>query len=231
MEVLALWRLVRRRWWLILLPTALAFLLLLPSLPNVLASTQNYSVAMRFTAAAPSTVAADSDSSYEDSVYVPWLASEYVVVNLPQWVTSDSFAREVSASLAHSGIAIEADDLRPAFVADSARSILVVYITWDKEDEIKAIAEAAVDVLQTRNQTYFPQFAAHPADVIPLDEVRVNAVPVPLMTRFGPFLRLIIAFGAGIGLAVLAEYFDNTVRDEEDLGALEVKVLGSVPPE
>src|SRR5687768_11472098 len=95
-----------RRWWLIVLPVALALLLMLPSLPAILNPDTGYMVAMRFTAAAPSDVNLDTETSYEDTSYVPWLASEYVVVNLPQWVTSDSFAQEVSTLLAEQSIEI-----------------------------------------------------------------------------------------------------------------------------
>ncbi|NJL94253.1 MAG: hypothetical protein HC915_11285 [Anaerolineae bacterium] len=160
MELSQLWEMLLRRWWVILLPVVVALLLLLPTVPGILSPEVRYQVVMRFTAAPPSTVELDPATTYEDAVYVPWLASEYVVVNLPPWITSDSFAAEVSAVLAEAGLALEPDDLRPAFVADSARSILIVYLNWDDEAEIEAIARAAVEVLQTRNGVYFPQFAA-----------------------------------------------------------------------
>ena len=229
MEVLALLDTLRRRWWLILLPVVAAFLLMLPTLPDMFESEAGYTVAMRFTAAAPSD--AEIDTTYEDSAYVPWLASEYVVVNLPQWVTSDTFAREVSAELASDGVEIPYEQVRAAFNADSARSILVVFINWHDAAQIEAIAEAARTVLQTRNQTYFPQFAANPADVVALDDIRVGVVATPLSDRFEPLLRLVLAFGVGVALAAAIEYFDDTVRSEDDLRALDIAVFGAVPSE
>jgi capsular polysaccharide biosynthesis protein len=229
MEWIALWDILRRRWWLILLPTLVVFLLVIPSLPDTLNGQGGYSVTMRFTAAAASDIA--QDESYEDSAYVPWLASEYVVVNLPHWVTSDTFAQEVSRRLANQGIEIPYEDVRSAFVADSAHSILVVYINWDDASEIEAIAKAAITVLQTRNQVYFPQFAAFPAEVTPLDDVRVNRIPMPLMDRLNPFLRLAVGLAIGLGLAVAAEYMDDSIRREEDLAALGLIVVGVVPAE
>lgn len=227
MELIALWKMLRRRWWLILLPVGVAFLLLLPALPETLNPPVRYSTAIRFTAAAPSDVDLEDGTTYEDSVYVPWLASEYVVVNLPQWVTSDSFAREVSAALAARNLTIPYEDVRSAFVADAARSILVVYMNWDDETELCAIAESAIEVLQTRNQTYFPQFAAYPATVVPLDDVRINPVAPPLTGRLSPFIRLAVALAAGLGLAVAVEYLDQTVRSGEDIR--DIPVLASIP--
>lgn len=228
MELSNVLDMLRRRWWIIALPAIVAFLILIPSFLEALNPPTTYSVAMRFTAASPSD-AALTDATYEDSAYVPWLASEYVVVNFPQWVTSDSFAREVSAELAAQGLEISAEDVRPAFVADSARSYLVVYVGWDDEAEIMAIANAAVNVLQTKNQAYFPQFAATPAQVIAWDDVRVNAVAPPITARLNPFIRLAFALAAGIALASAMEYFDNTVRNTEEIQALGLAVVGNIP--
>lgn len=215
---------LRRRWWIIALPAIVAFLLLIPAFLNALNPDSTYSIVMRFTAAAP----ASETTTYEDTAYIPWLASEYVVVNFPQWVTSDSFAREVSAELAAQGIEISAEDVRPAFIADSARSYLIVYMTWDDETEIEAIAHAAVKVLQTRNQIYFPQFAASPAEVIAWDDVRVNTVTPPITTRLNPFVRLAFALAAGIGLAAVFEYFDDTLRTSDDVQALGLNLIGKI---
>ena len=129
MEFIALLDMINRRWWVIALPAIVVFVLSLPALINAFDVDPSYSVGMRFTAAAPSDVAIDDLATYEDSVYVPWLASEYVVINLPQWITSDSFAREVSTLLAEDGIDIPYEDVRSTLVADSSRSILVMYVT------------------------------------------------------------------------------------------------------
>lgn len=228
MELSNVLDMLRRRWWIIALPAIVAFLILIPSFLEALNPPTAYSVAMRFTAASPSD-AALADATYEDSAYVPWLASEYVVVNFPQWVTSDSFAREVSTELAAQGLEISAEDVRPAFVADSARSYLVVYVGWDDEAEIMAIANAAVNVLQTKNQAYFPQFAATPAQVIAWDDVRVNAVVPSIATRLNPFIRLVFSLAAGIALVAALEYFDDTVRNADEVQGLGMAVVGNIP--
>lgn len=231
MELAMLIQMLIRRWWIILLPVIFAFLLLVPSLPDTLSPSPTYNVTMRFTAAAPANADPDAIDSYEDDAYVPWLASEYVVVNLPQWVTGDTFAESVSQNLATQDIEISAEDVRGAFAADSARSILVVFVTWDDPDEAQVIAEAAIDVLQTENQQIFPQFAAVPAEVVPLDNVRVNTVPIGIMTRLDPFIRLAIALAAGVGLAIAVEFLDRRIHTPQELQALELPIYGVVPSE
>ena len=220
---------VQRRWWLMLLPALVVLLFSIPAIPQLLNPDESYNVTMRFTAAVPAEVA--DESNYEDSAYVPWLASEYVVVNFPQWITSDSFATEVSEALATQNIDISPEDLRPAFGADSARSIFVMGITWADREEIEPIAETAVNVLKERNETYFPQFASVSADVEALDDIRVNTIAPPLTQRLNPIIRLIIALGAGVALVAVIEYFDDTLRSETELKTLDLTVIGTIPVE
>jgi capsular polysaccharide biosynthesis protein len=232
MELITIWHLLRRRWWLILLPALVALLLTVPSLKNVVRPPVTYSVQLRLTAAAPPDAQIEGVTTpYEDSVYVPLLASEYVVVNMPAWITSDSFARDVSAVLEEQNIQIAAGDLEGAFHADSFRSILTLYVNWDNAAETGPIAEAAVKVLQTRNQDYFPQFAAVPVEVIALDDVEVNESAPPITARIAPLLRIIMGLAAGVGLAVLAEYLDNTIHSRADVETLGLLIVAEIPPE
>ncbi len=93
------------------------------------------------------------------------------------------------------------------------------------------MAAAAVEVLQTRNQTYFPQFAAEPVQVVALDDVRVAEAAPPITTRIMPLIRIVMGLAAGIGLAVLAEYLDNSLRSRADVESLGLTVLAEIPPE
>lgn len=232
MELIALWQIISRRWWLILLPALVALVMTLPSLEDVVAPPVTYQVQMRLTAASPPQAdLRDLPTPYEDSVYVPLLASEYVVLNMPYWITSDNFAVDVSAVLAEQGSPIATDDLIGAFRADGFHSILTLYVTWDEREQIIAITEAAVTVLQTRNQTYFPQFAAQPVQVVPLDDMSVDEVPPPIMTRLTPLLRIALGLLAGIGLALLAEYLDDRLRTRADVERIGLSVLGEIPRE
>lgn len=232
MELKAIWQFLIRRWWLILLPAVAAFALALPGLRSMISPPVTYSAQIRLTAATPPGEIESSAASapYEDSVYVPFLASEYVVVNLPAWITSDTFAQEVSALLAQGGLTIAPADLRPALAADSYRSVLTLYVSWDDAGELRAIADSAVTVLQTRSAAYLPQTPA-PLAVVPWDTVTVNQVAPPLMTRFAPLLRFAVGLAAGIGLALLAEYLDGSVHSRADVEALGLALLGEIPPE
>jgi capsular polysaccharide biosynthesis protein len=229
MELKQIWAVIRRRWWLIVLPVVVAGILVVPSLRSVLASAAGYSVTIQFTAS--QTPTGDSSAkTFEDQSYIPWLASEYAVNNLASWISSESFAREVAAKLQAQGKTINTDALHSVIKADSARSIMRLYVTsWPDADEIKLIAQAAVEVLQEKNQAYFPQFAAQKAQIIPQDSIIVAPIATPLSNRLSPLLRLAVGLVAGLGLAFLADYLDPSIRSRAEVEALELPVLAEIP--
>lgn len=230
MELIASWNVVRRRWWLIALPALVALALTLPKLPDVISPPGSYGVQMGLAVAAPpQPPTAQTTTPYEDTAYVPWLASEYIVVNLPAWIASDSFADQVRDVLAAQGMTYAAADLEGAFAAEGLRSILTLHVAWPKPAEIIPISQAAVTVLQTRNQLYFPQFAGEPVSVVPLDDIRVQSLAAPIRQRLDPLLRVAVGLAAGVALAVLAEYLDRSVRTRADVEALGLPVLAEVP--
>lgn len=224
MELIALWKFLRRRWWVILLP---ALVTLVVAVPDVLTPPAGgFTTTVHLTAAQPPS---GEEPTYEDQSYIPWLASEYLVNSLTAWAMTGSFAQEVSAALAADGLAIEAGALRAAIAADNARSVMALYISWPDAAQLQAIAEAAITVMQTRNQVYFPQFAAAPADVIALDVVGVAPTAPGLMARLQPLLKVALGLAAGLGLAMLWEYLDDSIRERADLDELGLTVLAEIP--
>ena len=72
---------------------------------------------------------------------------------------------------------------------------------------------------------------SQPAAVTILGEPVVVSAPPPLTDRFGPVIRVGLGLLAGIGLAFLAHYLDPAVRRREDVEALGVPVIGTLPRE
>jgi len=42
-------------------------------------------------------------------------------------------------------------------------------------------------------------------------------------------LRIAVALAAGLGLALLAEYMDPTVRDRDELETIGLSIIGEIP--
>ena len=91
------------------------------------------------------------------------------------------------------------------------------------------IAQAAVEVLRSRNDAYFPQVGSAPAAVTVLDTPVVVAAPPPLTNRFAPFIRIGLGLIVGLALAFLAHYLDPTLRHREEVEALGLHVVGTLP--
>lgn len=226
MELRALWKVARRRWWLIALPSLAALAYATYGYATSPAGSVSYSTQIRYTAATPPD---DERPTYEDESYYPWLASEYVVNALTDWVRTGSFAEEVSKQLAEQNIDIPAGALQGRIAADNARSVMTLTLNWGDADQLAAIAEAATYVLQERSAVYFPPLSAVGVQVVALDAVSVSPIPPPISARLDPLIRFALGAGAGVGLAFLVEYLDPTLRDRSEIEALGLAVLAEIP--
>lgn len=216
-------RFARRWWWLMLLPVLIvgAFLLLTSLRPTGLTGLPPlyYSAQFRYTAAQVGSNVAPRDGDYQDV----WLASEYTVNAFTEWIRSSTFRTELQTLLP------ELDLTRLGISSDNARSIGQVFLSYPDGDGLQRIAEAAITVLATRNQAYFPHLGAQPAEVTLLDAPVVSAAPPPLVNRFEPFLRLGLALIVGLMLALLAEGLDGRVRYDDDVTRAGLRILGKIP--
>ncbi len=226
MELRAIWKIIRRRWWLIALPTLAAAAYAALGVLRTPAG-GGFSTSLHFTAAPPS---GGDAVSYEDSEYYPWLTSEFVVNGLTDWIKTGSFAEEVSKELAASDdLEIPAAALRGAINADNERSVMVVYLGWGDAEQLAAIADAVSVVLNERSSDYFPQFGADGVEVVQFDEPVITPVPPSLSVRLQPLVRAGLGLAAGIALAFLVEYLDPTVRGRDDIVLLGFEVLAEIP--
>ncbi len=219
-------RVLLRRWWLVAIPVVVAAALVLPDFLNGQpAVSGGYSATFRYSAAQVLEAIPNRDGDYQDV----WLASEYTVNAMTDWVRSSSFADEITRLAAAQGVTVDAAALGVA--ADNRRSVGQITLSYPDADGLETILAAAMDVLKTRAQDYFPQLGQQPALVTFLDSPRVAAAPPPVANRLAPFIRLGIGLLAGIGLAFLAEYLDPNLRRREQVEALGLPVIASIPRE
>lgn len=224
MELVLFAKVLARRWWLIVLPVAVAVVIVVPDiLEDGPVASGGYTTVLRYTAAQVLEAIPQRDGDYQDV----WLASELTVNAFSEWVRSNRFKDEVAAVSAGGGVTIDPTAL--AIAADNERSIGQVFISWPDDTELAVIAQAVIEVLQTRSQDYFPQLGNSPARVTLLDTPRIVPTAPPLADRFGAILRVVVAFIAGVGLAFLAEYLDSALRERQDLERLGLRVIGTIP--
>ncbi|MCB0015667.1 MAG: hypothetical protein KDE34_27315, partial [Anaerolineales bacterium] len=97
------------------------------------------------------------------------------------------------------------------------------------EAQLAAMMEAAITVLAEQNAGALPPAGSEPVIVTQLDEPVINAIPAGLQSQLDLPIRVVLALAAGIGLALLAEYLDPTLRSRADLETIELPVLGEIP--
>lgn len=221
MELRSYFQVLRRRWPLMVVPAVIVlFVALLTYRPTAYTGAGG----VRFLVAqAPGSDAA----TQQEERYYNWLASEYIVNGLTDWVNGRHFAAAVSAELAQNGRDIPAGAIQP--VADNARSMLTLSLTANDGEALAAIMDAAIAVLTEQNGSALPQLGGERAQIQQLDPAIVNQVPPGLRAQLDLPLRVVLALGAGIGLALLVEYLDPTIRSRKEVAAMDVQVLGEIP--
>jgi capsular polysaccharide biosynthesis protein len=221
MELRRYWKMIRRRWPLLAIPT---IIVLIVGLATYTAPPPLYNAGVRFLVAqAPSPATATTD----EERYYNWLTSEYIVNGLADWVRGGTFAGAVSRELAQQGLEVPPGAIQ--VVPDNARSMLTLSLVHGNPDTLAAIMESAIRVLTEQNAAALPQLGGETAALVQLDLPVVNQLPGSLRSQLDLPLRVLLALGAGFGLALLAEYLDPTIRDREELEAVGLPILGEIP--
>jgi capsular polysaccharide biosynthesis protein len=161
--------------------------------------------------------------------YYTMLTSEYLVDDLGEIVRSQVFAAEVSRRLADQGIVVAPGAIGSSAQPGKLHRILTVTVNWPDAAELGAIANAVAATLTESSADFFAQFSADEADIRLIDPPVVAVVGPPARQRFDLLLRVLLALAAGVGLALLLHYLDDSVLGRSDLEALGVSVLGEIP--
>ena len=225
MELRSIWKILRRRWWLVAVPALVA--LAYAAYGTIKAPPRGgYSTMMRFTAGS----ACDAPAkNYQDCQYYPWLTSEYVVNALTDLVKTSSFADAVSSELKSKGSDIPAAQIQGGIGSDNQRSVMSVTISGGDAGQVAQVAGAVSTVLQTRSKDFFPMVGSQGSTVRTLDEPVVGAVPPALSASLNPLLRFLLGLAAGVALAFLVDYIDPTLHERSEVEQLGLPVLAEVP--
>jgi protein tyrosine kinase modulator len=224
MELTRILRILLRYWYLVLIPVLITGALAAPALLRRGESAGGFATTIRYSAAQDMTAVPRQTGDNQDV----WLGSELTVNALTDWVRSGSFRQEVLTRATALGLPVT-DLSALGIAADNERSLGQLILSWPDATQLATIAQAAVDVLQTRTALYFPQLGGAPASVSILEAPAISPAPPPLTDRYGPLLRVGLGLLAGIGLAFLAHYFDPMLRRREDVEALGLPVVGTIP--
>lgn len=164
-----------------------------------------------------------------------WLASEYILDDLPQVLNSLAFAEDVVQTLDAEGYGIAPEAVRGSLRAEVLhRSVLIVGSAATPEQAL-AVVRGAITTLQANGLKYWNRA---PADgpglqVAILDPATPGGPTSSLRAMlFDVGLRTALALAAAVALALLLHYLDDRLRSREQAehwtGA---RVLAVIPKE
>ncbi len=219
MELRTLLKILKRYWYLIVIPPVLVGVF---TLVTYRAPASSYTSTLRFSVGyAPE----QQTTSLYDRKYPAWLTSEYIAGGLSDWAKTGDFAEAVANE---AGNNLSAGEVAGSLVSDHLRSIVVLYLNGSDADKLTAIGNAAIKVLQQRNNIVFPQ-NGEGAVVTALDEVVVAPAAPSLRNRLDIPIRLALGLALGVVLAFLVWYFDPRIRDRADAEAIGLNIIAEIP--
>jgi len=226
MELREYWYIVRRRWWLPVGLTLLVGILTLVMQRPWQPSPPTYRASMRFNVGVqPERI----PGVYTYDRYYTMLTSEYLVDDMGEVVRSEVFAEEVSRRTAERGITVPVGAISSSTQPGKLHRILTVNVSWPDPAQLAVIADAVAATLTESSADFFAQFSAEEADIRLIDPPAIAAVGRPAREQLDLPLRLLLAFTAGVALAFLFHYLDDSVLGRPDLEELGLPVLGEIP--
>ncbi len=217
MELRLYWRIVWRRWWLIALLLAVV---LVASLVTRDRPEPAYQATMRFSVGieGDEPVTAVSGDGRSDA----WLASEYLADDLSEVLKGGDFAARISQEV---GYQVPTGTI----FASREHRIMSVSIVWSDPEQVQDIAEAVGAAVSDGGADYFPQLSGVEAKALLIDGPSISQVGASLKDKLDLPMRLFLALIAGVALAFLWDYLDDTVRDRSELESLGITVLAEIP--
>lgn len=200
-----------------------------------------YRTEMRFIV---STQPLDSTLFTEEEKYYLWIASEYVVASVSDYMNGGDFIGLVSDRLLADGY----EDMDPEgakeFVSTGfERSRLVVAVTHPDEEMVDVIANAAAFAMLGMDRQLLadsgesvnidlpiPQLAQSPAYLYPIDnELIVSKIDLLPQAWAEAIRKVRGAFALGLVALVVAELRDKTIRTRRSAEKLTLPILGEIP--
>lgn len=226
MELRRYFAIIQRHWWLVL---GVPLLVLLLSLFTLRPDPARYRVTAQM--AVTHGAVGGNEILPDMNIYNSWQSSQFIMDDLPAIVRSRLFAEAVSAWVAQDrGLTIEPDVVQTTFDVESEHRVLSLIVNADSPERATAIAAGSVAVLQEQGLRLWNRPSAGGLNVSPLDvpttATALSRWPQPI-TRL--VLRLMLALVAGVGLAFLRHYLDNTVRENSDFNDLNVPFVVAIP--
>lgn len=224
MELRQSWHLFARRWW---IPVGLALLAAASSLLFTARAQERWLGTISLAISVPGQAPTPELFTFND--YYTWVTSEYLVDDLSEIMKGRRFAEDIAAVI---GGTIPPETIMQGERTEKTHRVLTFSVEATDPETARQLASAAATVIQTKGGEYLAQLAQRNAVVQIVDGPQVNPVRPVSRTALDAGVRGALGLVLGIGLILLFEYLDPTVRTTRELeGVLGLPVLGEIPAE
>ncbi len=225
MELRQYFQIIWRRAWILVVITlvaAIASFVLSPKLQT------SYVATMRLLISVPPELKTGDYYGYEK--YYTWISSEYLVDDFAEVVKSAAFAEDIRKELGDAAVDVGAIAGERS-TKKSHRALTVTFASKDPE-LVRRVAEATARVIDKRSGYYFAQLGYENAVSKVIDPPAIAPQVSGVRSTLDIALRTGLGFIAGMGIILLLDYLDTSIRDAgEAERLLGLPVLGEIPPE
>ena len=223
MELRAYFRIIRRRW---------VILLTLPLIALVAVILLDRTRSTQYTAESRVSISRLSEESttteYEFDDYYDFLATEFIIDDTVEIVRGNVFASAVADRMVAQGIAASADEVADALDASREHRILTILATT--EDDGRSVIMA--NIASTEIRENFRNYLGMEDDPLPVTmrpvEVPTASEPDTLRVRLTYLIALVVASGLGLLFALGFEYLDDRVVGDNPEHEVGMPLLGVV---
>ncbi len=226
MELRAYFDILRRRGWIPLLLAGLTLALTLAVQRPWQPRPPAYALGLSFSVGVQPR---DPAGAYDYDGYYTALASEYLIDDFAEIVKGSEFAAAVSARLADQGIVVPPGVIQGSTQTGSLHRILQVTVYSGDAEQARAIAAAVTATLTADAHLFMPRLLAGQGAVYLIHRGEAAALGPSLRQRLDLPLRVLLALLAGLAIAFLLEYLDDSLRTRDQVQALGLSVLGEIP--
>ncbi|MHB9089943.1 MAG: YveK family protein [Chloroflexota bacterium] len=228
MELRAYWAIVWRWRWLVL---AIALITFAASLTIQTREPVTYSATVRL-ALNPNLPLPQSGNAAASEYYSP--AQHYYYENIAAEYLNDDIMK-ITEGYTFRAAAIERATAalgRPvggSIDSKKAHKLMLFTVTADDAQQAEALGKAVSDLLTDPRSEYVKPFVTYNPSISQVDPIRPEPAIPPSRAYLYMVLRVLLALVAGLGLAFLLEYLDDSVRGAREVEAAGLPVLAEIP--
>ncbi len=218
MELRLYWSIIRRRLWLVLLLALVAFGISAVHTPRSSAS---------YTASVKLAVKPQMNTLSEDyGEYYPYVASEFLNDDVGKVIEGGAFMSQLRARAEKERGSVPGG----YFETKKAHRVMTVSAISNNPDDALLLSRIAVEMLTEPRSPYFETISAQNPQVTVVDPPAITGSTPAGRIGLDIVIRTLLGLFAGIALAFLLDYLDDTVRGQRDLeDQAGLAVLGEIP--